>query len=73
MICPNCGSQNVTVQVVTNVTTRNRGCLGWIFWILLAFLTFGIILIIPLATNRKVVSEMYNEAVCQNCGYRWVL
>lgn len=71
MICPKCGSENVTIQAITNVKVKNRGCFGWLMWIILACLTFGLILIIPLATNTKSKSTTHSEAVCQNCGNRW--
>ena len=71
MVCPKCGSDRVTVQAVTQTKTKHRGCIGWLFWILLAFCTFGLILIIPLITNSKTKSKTHTEAVCQNCGNRW--
>lgn len=71
MVCPKCGSENVTVQAVTDVKTKRRGCLGWCLWILLACCTLGLILIIPLLTNSKTKSKTHSEAVCQNCGNRW--
>jgi len=71
MKCPRCGSDNVTVQAITEVKTKRRGCLGWLLWILLAICTLGLILIIPLITNSKTKSKTHSEAVCQNCGHRW--
>ena len=71
MKCKKCGSENVTVQAVTNVKTKHRGCLGWFLWILLACCTLGLILIIPLITNSKTKSKTHSEAVCQDCGCRW--
>lgn len=71
MICPKCKSENVTVQAVTDVKTKHRGCLGWFMWILLAVCTLGLILIIPLITNSKTKSRTHTEAVCQDCGNRW--
>lgn len=71
MTCPKCGSENVTIQAVTETKTKHRGCLGWILWISLACLTLGLILIIPLLTNSKSKSKTHSEAVCQNCGNRW--
>jgi len=73
MQCPKCNSTNVTVQPVTTVKTKHRGCLGWAFWILLAICTFGIILIIPLLTNSKIKSKTKIMAVCQNCGNSWTV
>jgi len=41
------------------------------FWILLACVTFGLILIIPLLTNSKTRSNTHYEAVCNACGKHW--
>lgn len=71
MVCPRCKSDNVNVFPVTEVTTWRRGCLGWLFWILLACVTFGLILIIPLLTNSKTRSSTHYEAVCNACGKHW--
>ena len=71
MICPKCGSDRVAVQAVSDVKTEHRGCLGWLFWIILAICTFGLILIIPALTNSKTSSNSHTEAVCQHCGHRW--
>lgn len=77
MKCARCGSQNVSVQAVseTKVKTKHRGCLGWSLWILLALCTCGLILIIPALTNSKskAKNKTHSEAVCQNCGNRWRL
>lgn len=71
MVCPKCGSENVSVQAVTHNKTKHRGCLAWMGWIFLAICTVGLILIIPLITNSKNKSKTHTEAVCQNCGHRW--
>ena len=75
MRCPRCGSEYVTVQAVTETITKtkHRGCLGWAMWILLAFCTCGLILIIPAVTNSKTKTKTktHTEAVCQSCGNRW--
>jgi formate-dependent nitrite reductase membrane component NrfD len=71
MIFARCGSGNVHVQAVTTIKYRHRGCFGWLLWILLAIITVGLILIIPLLTNTKVKSKTHTEAICQNCGFRW--
>ncbi len=71
MTCPKCKSHDILISPVTNVKTKRRGCIGWGLWILLAIVTFGLILIIPLLTNTRVKSKTHTEAVCQRCGYRW--
>jgi hypothetical protein len=73
LICARCGSTNVTVHAIQNVYTKNRGCLGWIGWLLLGLLTFGIFWLIALVTSQKVQSNSTTEAICQVCGNRWVL
>ena len=71
LTCARCGSTNLSLQAVTDVETKRRGCFGWMVWILLAVCTLGLILIIPLLTNSKTVSKTHTEAICQNCGNRW--
>lgn len=71
LVCPRCGSHAVTVQAIPVTKIKNRGCVGWFFWILLAICTFGLILIIPALTNSKTKTKIHTEAVCQNCGNRW--
>jgi hypothetical protein len=69
--CPKCGSENVSVQAVTDIKTKHRSCLGWCWWLLLAICTLGLILIIPILTNSKTKSKTHTEALCQDCGHRW--
>jgi len=71
MICPKCGSENVNVQMVTDIKTKRRGCFAWFLWILLAVCTLGIVLIIPLLTNSKISSKQRKVMLCQNCGNSW--
>lgn len=60
MICPRCGSENVSVQVVTETQRKTRWCLGCFFsWI--AFL-------LP-----KQTTVSHAEGVCQSCGNRFRL
>ena len=68
--CPRCGGRNVTVQAITQQKTR--GCLSVCLWILLAFCTCGIgLLLIPILKGRKSITS--SCAVCQNCGHRWTV
>lgn len=67
MICPNCGSDNVTVQAVAE--QKRRSCLGACAWIFLAICTCGLVLLIPLLTRKGSKTKSY--AICQNCGYQW--
>jgi len=67
MKCKKCGSTNVEVTAVTTVKTR--GILRWLLWILLAICTAGLLLLIPMFTNKKYMRHY--EALCQNCGRHW--
>ena len=67
MICPNCGSTNVTVQAVAE--QKKRGCLASCPWILLAICTCGLIILIPLLARKGSKTRAY--AICQNCGHKW--
>ena len=67
MICPNCGSDHVTVQAVAE--QKKRSCLMSCLWILLAICTCGLILLIPLLTRKGSKTKTF--AVCQNCGHKW--
>jgi len=71
MSCPRCGSTYIQYFPVTKTKTKNRGCLGWALWILLAVCTCGLILIIPAITNSKTKTKTRTLAVCQSCGHRW--
>jgi hypothetical protein len=46
----------------------------WLWWIFIAVLTVGLILlIIPLLTNSRIKAKTHSEAICQHCGKRWVV
>lgn len=69
IVCPNCRSDKVSVQVVER--QKKRGCFAAMMWILLAICTCGLILLVPLLTKKG--SKTVTYAVCHNCGYRWKL
>lgn len=71
MKCPKCGSENVSVQIESEIKIKHRGCLGWMLWILLAVCTLGLILIIPLLTNSKIKQKNKKVGLCQNCGHKF--
>ena len=64
MNCKYCGSTNVTVQAVEKA--KKRGVLMSIAWILIAVLTAGIALLIPLLTKKGSITR--SVVVCQDCG-----
>lgn len=70
MVCPNCGSQNVSIQAVAE--QKKRGCLSVLLIIILLLIPIiGWIALIILLRGRKSTTVTY--ALCQNCGNRWVL
>jgi len=69
MKCPRCKSENIQAISVTEGKIKRRGCISIFIWIILAFCTCGIILIIPLlrgGTKGKIKSK--TKFVCLNCG-----
>lgn len=78
MICPKCQSENVNVQVLSEVKKKRKGILYWIFigwWveiIMWVFLTLPW-LIIKIFKPNKYKSKTTSNAVCQNCGNTWVI
>lgn len=78
MTCPKCGSENVSVQMVTEVKEkRKKGVLYWLlvgwWWEPLAwlFLTLPKLIIALFGRKKKVVSKTRKMAVCQSCGHTW--
>lgn len=80
MTCPKCGSDNVNVQIVTEIKEkRKKGLLYWLFigwwWEPFAwfFLTLPKLLIAIFSKKTKTVSRQSRKAVCQSCGHSWTL
>lgn len=81
MICPNCGSNNVTTQVVSEIkeVKKKKSVLWWIliswWWIPIKWLVFTgyaiILKVIKLLKPKKYKSEARVIHVCQNCGNIW--
>ena len=80
MVCPKCGSANVNVQIVSDVTskTEHHGVMWWLlvgwWWIPVKwlFLTLPALLAkIFISKRKKVVTTHKNICVCQNCGNTW--
>lgn len=67
MICPNCKSDDVKVQVVAE--QKKRGVLGVCLWLILGFFTCGVALLFSLLIKKGSKTKQY--AICQNCGHRW--
>lgn len=70
MRCPRCGSDDI--QFLSNTQSQNRGCLSWLFWVIIAFFTFGIGLLFLFfmgLTNKKTLTK--TRAVCKKCGNQW--
>lgn len=62
--CKYCGSTNVTVQAVES--HKKRGILMSIVWILIAIVTCGLVILIPMLTKKG--SKTKSVIVCQDCG-----
>lgn len=80
MKCSKCGSENVTVQVVTEQELKEKKhgilywlCIGWwlkpILWL---FLTLPMIIIAIFKPKKyKTTNHTKKMAVCNNCGKSW--
>jgi hypothetical protein len=80
MKCSKCGSENVTVQMVTETELKEQKhgmiwwiCVGWwwkpIAWL---FLTIPMILLHFFRPKKyKTVSHSKKMAVCNSCGKSW--
>ena len=76
MNCKKCGSNNITMQSVSEQSKKGRGCAYWLFigwWlemILWIFLTLPRLLI-ALFMPKRTKTKNYTMAICQNCGRSW--
>ena len=79
MICPKCGSENVSVQMVTDTQLKaGHGLIWWLlvgwwwipvkwfcfFWLALLAKMFG-------SKSYKLKTTSHSECVCQSCGHHW--
>ncbi len=67
--CPKCGGHNISYQTVTE--SKKPGCGTYLLYFLLIISCFGIVIFVMLMLRQKTVTVTY--AVCQDCGYRWVV
>lgn len=81
MKCPKCGSENVTVNIVTDVKSKyGHGALWWIcigwWWIPVKwlFLTFPALIVKLFGSKKqKIVSTQKTMCACQSCGHTWTI
>ena len=80
MVCKKCGSQNVTVQVVTETKVKEKKhgffwwiCVGW--WLIpIKWLVFTLPAILGKLFGKskyKVTTKTRKIAVCNDCGKSW--
>lgn len=80
MKCPKCGSENVTVSVITEqqLVEKHHGffwwlCIGW-WWVPIKwlFLTIPALIVKIFAPKKtRIKTKQRTVCVCQNCAYRW--
>ena len=80
MQCPKCGSNSVTVQMVTDtqLKTKRHSIFWWIlvgwWWLPIKWLVFFIpALIVKIFAPKKYKTKTKHRsmAVCQTCGNNW--
>jgi predicted nucleic-acid-binding Zn-ribbon protein len=80
MVCPKCGSNNVSAQVIneTRLVNKHHGifwwlCIGW-WWVFVKWFFFtvpALIFAIFVGKRKKVVNKQKTMCVCQDCGHTW--
>jgi hypothetical protein len=75
VICSNCGSENVSVQIVQTAAksrTKNKGCLYTLGRWFLIICTCGLWLLFG-KKKAKTTTKFINKkvAICQNCANQW--
>ena len=82
MRCPKCGSENVSIQMVseTQLKRKYHGIFWWMFigwwWLPVKWIFFFVpALIIKIFAPKKYKAKTVHKsmAVCQNCGKYWNL
>ncbi len=80
MVCPKCGSDNVSFQVVNeaHLKTKHHNIIWWLligwWWIPIKwlFLTVpALFAAIFIGKRKKIKNVTTKKAVCQNCGHYW--
>ena len=80
MTCPKCGSNNVTIQAVSEsqLKTKHRSIFWWLligfWWIPLKWFVFtlpALIIKIFAPKRQKLKTKHFSMAICQHCGYSW--
>ena len=80
MTCPRCGSNNVSVQMVSDVQLKQKHhsliwwlLIGWWYVVLkwCIFPLFALIVKIFAPKKQEIRQNNYSMCVCQNCGYNW--
>lgn len=78
MRCKKCGSENVNVQIVSEVKKKRTGIMYWLFfgWLIDLFLWLFLTLprlIIQILKPNRYKTKTTKQAVCQDCGSSWKL
>lgn len=75
MVCPKCGSDNVSVQLVqtgSRSSYNGRGCLWEMGRLMLIFCTCGLWLLVGKSKGRgRTKVKNKKTCVCQSCGNSW--
>lgn len=80
MQCPKCGSEKITVNVVTDMKVKDKhhNIIWWLFvgfwWIPIKWLFFtlpALIIKIFRRNKQKVITKQRTVCCCQACGHTW--
>lgn len=80
MKCPNCGGENVTVNVVNDIEEKSNHhsvvwwlLFGW-YWVPFKWIFFtlpALIFKLLFGRRKKVVTTQRAVCCCQSCGHTW--
>ena len=80
MVCPNCGSDQVKIEIVQETTMKQKRK-GWLYWLFIGwwwdtflwlFLTVPKLIIEIFKPKKyKMKTKTTKMAVCQACGHSW--
>ena len=70
IVCPNCHSNDIKVQIVSQ--REKRGCISVLFYVLLALTIIGIPIVIVILLARGNKTSNYKYWICQKCGNTFV-
>ena len=79
LVCPKCGSENISVQMVGVTKTKGKGAGYWIYWLTIGWFINAMMwlfftlfrFLFVLFKPKKIDTKLVKHAICQSCGHSW--